>query len=198
MSQLHHAVVVRVQGNVGVNVAVACVHMQRDEDAAPKDFGVNGVDLGADFFKGVPCEDMKKPTSQFLFPRNTQYPVVNSVKNRLLSVIFKNGVVCRNTAGDEFFPGVLPRCIEQRENGLPPSGDFINGGERFRHRGVEKFLFGNARGHRGIAERNVAAQVLFGGACHVDFVADGTFDVKSFAGQGIFPDPVQRNDNVFV
>ncbi len=85
---LQHLVIVGIDRDVGMHVAIAGVHVQRDEDAATQDFLVDGLDALDDRAINPAVEDLGETRFQLLLPRSANRVVLQAMKelriNRLV------------------------------------------------------------------------------------------------------------------
>ena len=65
---LQHGVVVRVDGNISMHIAVARMHVQRNEHAAFQNGLMNGVALVEYRLISAAAKYLAQPTSHFEFP----------------------------------------------------------------------------------------------------------------------------------
>ena len=85
--RLQHLVVVGIDRDVGVHVAIARVHVQGDEQATPQDLGVGGLAGGHDGRKGIPDEQFAQGSAAFALPGHPDGPVLQQVKNRRCGIL---------------------------------------------------------------------------------------------------------------
>ena len=77
---LQHLVVVAVDGNVGVHIAVAGMHVQRDPDASAQDFFVNRPEAINDGFERFAREDVFQRRLDLSAPRHTNFMRLQSAE----------------------------------------------------------------------------------------------------------------------
>ena len=195
---LHHALVVGVKRHVGVHVAVTGVHVQRNEHASAQYAGVNGVNFGAYFFKGVAWEDLKEFGAHLFFPGHAYRAVVNEVKDRLAAVFAQHGGRQREPQSGKLFGLFANLVVEVMAQVKPACADGLHQFERLRNGGFQQKFLRNARRQRRFTERNVAVQVVFERIEHFKLVVDRALDVERFAAERVFADLVERNHHVFV
>ena len=110
-AELHHLIVVGIERNVGVDIAVAGMHVQRDEYAASEDLVVDFIDLGSDFFKRITAENTVEFTADLPLPGNPQHSVINRIKEFFPCVGFKglavSGNAERQKTAEDVFKGIV-------------------------------------------------------------------------------------------
>ena len=72
VSDSEHVDVVGVHRNIGMNVAVACMHMQCNEYAASQNLVVNFFNLFSDCLEAVAGENVVQRRDNFFFPRDAE------------------------------------------------------------------------------------------------------------------------------
>ena len=101
-ARLQHHVVVGIDGNVGVNVAVARVHVQRYEHAAAQYAFVNRVGFREHRRERVAGKDAMQRRAHFGFPRSADRVILQNIEDA-------DGAVRRNAAFE------LARQVRQPE-----------------------------------------------------------------------------------
>ena len=92
MRGLQHFVIVRIHGNVGVNVAVARVHVQRDEYAAAHGCGVDFAQARHNFGIRFAGENFRQRLHHVLFHRYAQPEITEGDETAPLRVGFGGGM----------------------------------------------------------------------------------------------------------
>ncbi|OMP13753.1 hypothetical protein COLO4_01016 [Corchorus olitorius] len=77
---LQHVVVIRVDGDVGVHVAVTGVHVQRHEHAAAQHFLVDRLGLIEDRLELAAVEDLAQLGANLRLPRHADRPILQQVE----------------------------------------------------------------------------------------------------------------------
>ena len=130
VGRLQHGVVVGVDRDIGVHVAVAGMHVQCDEDATAQDFLVDGVDPFDDRVIDGAVENLGQACPQLLLPRGAHGVILQTVEEGGI-----DGLVAQ-LAGDDAVGGKLrlglgQRPVEVFQQPLPALAD---GGDVFQRR----------------------------------------------------------------
>ena len=89
---VQHVIIIRVHGDIGVYIAIACVHVQSDEHPRAQDFFVYFLELVHNFRKGQTCENPTHLWTHFAFVRQANGAVLNHVKQTHLGLRAQTGV----------------------------------------------------------------------------------------------------------
>ena len=92
MRGLQHFVIVRIHGDVGVDVAVARVHVQRDKHAAAHGLGVDFAQARHDFGVRLAGENFRQRLHHVLLYRHAQPEIAKGNEAALLRVGFGCGM----------------------------------------------------------------------------------------------------------
>ena len=171
---LQHQVVVGVDRDVGVHVAIARMHVQRHPDAALQHALVDGGGFGADRRKGVAGEQRSERIAQFALPGHAQRAILQArEERRIVEPVQQIG------------PMVAHLCDEAQRPGRAVAQDLLA-----RQR-VEL-------GVSGLAGLERTAQELLERVGKAQLVGDRELDVDAFDGIGVVPETRQRDHHVFV
>ena len=86
MGGLQHHIVVAVDGDVGVHIAVTRVHVQSNPDAAFENTLVNRVALGQDGLELCACENVFEHGTDLRFPTRAQAMVLQ-LREKCVAVV---------------------------------------------------------------------------------------------------------------
>ena len=86
MGGLQHHIVVAVDGNVGVHIAVTRVHVQSNPDAAFENTLVNGIAFVQDGLELRACENVFEHGTDLRFPTRAQ-AVVLQLREKRVAVV---------------------------------------------------------------------------------------------------------------
>ena len=86
---LQHGVIVGIDGDVGVHIAVTGVHMERDKHAPAQRQSMRGVDSRNDLFKWPAAENVCEMCAHFIFPRHTHGMVLQNMEQRATGMVRK-------------------------------------------------------------------------------------------------------------
>jgi len=174
---VQHGVVVGIDRNVGVHIAVAGVHVQRDEHAALQDALVNGIATLEYRRKGAADKNPGQRRPHLGLPADPNASVLQPV---------------------EYAARVAVPVVHVVEQVLPTRADAedqVTGFGRARRVAVR----GTARGAaRGAVRSAFAGKIVLQGSQQFELVADGQFDVDTFDGIRVLTQALQWNDHVFV
>ena len=92
MRGLQHFVIVRIHGDVGVDVTVARVHVQGDKHAATHGLGVDFAQSRHDFGVRLAGENFRQRLHHVLFHRHAQPEIAEGDEAALLRVGFGGGM----------------------------------------------------------------------------------------------------------
>ena len=120
---MEHLVVVGVHRDVGVDVAVAGVHMQRHKNPAPQDVGVDGLELFHHGMKGCAGKESGQRRLQLRLPGEPHRVVLDTMKEREGYALRGISRSLSGAVGDTQFgiPGLgfVEREVEMIEKPLP-------------------------------------------------------------------------------
>ena len=188
---LQHLVVVGVDRQVGVDVAVAGVHVQGDEDAAAQHFLLDGADGGQNGAVGVAGEQLFQFRLHFALPADAHDQIAQRVKYGVRS---GGGVFQRRVrpAFAVFVEGTV-KVFQQPLPAVASDGEL---GQR-RGAAVADQLFRRQIGVQ-LVHWQPAVEILGQGVEQAQLVLDRQFDVDALDAVAVVAQPRQRNHHVFV
>ena len=157
-----------------MNVTVAGVHMQGDEDAAAYGFGMDFAQALDNFGVGFAAEDFRKRLHYVCFDRHAQAEIAEGNKAAFIVFGFGRGVDSCAVAG--FVVG--KRRIEIGEQPFPTRFDSGNVGKGVFAAFAQKFGGRQVRAH--FVDGEFAGQILLQGGTEFEFVLDGKLNVDAF------------------
>jgi hypothetical protein len=204
---LQHLVVVGVDRQVGVHVAVACVHVQRHEHAAAQDLAVQRHAALEDRAEGQAGEDLRQRREQLGLPGHADAPVLQQVEQaqRRVARGADARLVQRRAQAHRLQPrhALGERQVDAGQQELPARAHRPEQLTRLREALLEH-LERQPRvgaGLVGLAQRQaqrIAAQPLLERVDDLELVARGQLDVDALDAVGVLGHPRQRDDDVLV
>ena len=171
---LQHQVIVGVDRDIGVHVAIPGMHVQCHPHAALEDTLVNAAQLLADAGKGVTGKDFTQWIAQLLLPADPDAVILQTIKDIPITQLI------------EQISPATPHLDQQRERTLRSITE--QGAAR---QGIE---FGVSS----LAGLEVAAQEFFECIDQSQLVGDRELDIDALDGVGVIAEPRQRDHDVFV
>ena len=149
---LQHRVVVGVDRTVGVDIAVAGVHVQGHEHAAVQHFLVDGGALVQDLLEGGAVEDVAQLGAQLLLPRHADGAVLHHVEHARVRLAHQAvDEVRRHANARQFGQGIGEAVVQMVEQ---PGPALAHGGQQLR--GLLHTVFQDHFGVDGVAAGVVA------------------------------------------
>ena len=171
MRGLQHVVVVAVDRQVGVHIAVASMHVQRSPDPALEHALVHCDALFQDRLKSPPSENLLQRRQQLGFPAGAQRVVLQLGKQRVHLV----------------------------QPALPQGPHLAQQRQRLRHPVAQQLGRGNLARVILPAQRQAAPGKKFGqGVAQGQFVAQAELDVDALDAVGVLGHARQRDHHVFI
>ena len=169
--RLQHFVVIAVDGDVGVHIAVAGVHVQRGPDPALEHALVHSIALAQDGLESAAAKNVLQRCAQLCLPAGTQAVVLQLGKQRI--------------------------HIAQPER--PQTAHLGDQGQGLRHAVFQQFGRRNLTGVVVLANRQMAAgKEIFEFVAQRNLVAQAQLNVDALNAVGVFGHARQRDHHVFV
>lgn len=200
---LQHVVVVRVDRQVGVHVAVARVHVQRHEDAAAQHLLVDRLRFVEDRLELAAVEDLAQLGADLGLPRHADGAVLQQmeqvgVRLDLQALVDGLGEVAQAQADQAGARGI-DRRVEMVQQVLPARAGGAQQLLRLLHAVFQQFGAGNLVGVVSAAERQVGArEERQQRVCQLQLVLDRQLDVDALDAVGVLAHARQRDHHVFV
>src|SRR6185312_11531954 len=130
-----HLVIVRVDGNIRVDVAVTGMHVQRYEDASAQNAPMNVPAGSQNRGENPPVENVLQRRTQLALPRDTDRAVLHHIEDTQSRIVGQPGTQLRHrlaTQGLELWQGFLEAGVEMRCEPAPAHADIREQSARLR------------------------------------------------------------------
>ena len=203
MGVLQHVVVVRVDRQVGVHVAVAGVHVQRHENAAAQHLLVDRLRLVEDRLELAAVEDLAQLGANLRLPRHADRAVLQQVEQvgvRLVHQTIVDGLrEVAQTQADQAGACRIHRRVEVVQQILPAGARAAHQLLRLLYAVFEQLGAGDLVGVVGAAQRQVVArEEVLQRVSQLELVLDRQLDVDALDAVGVLAHAVERDHHVFV
>jgi len=191
----HHVRIIGMHRNIGVHVAVARMHMKRDEEAFPQDPVVDVINRLADIGEVFTDQEFLQGILDFAAPGHNERVIQQEVTD-----LFVTGLRFGQIDADRgrFLAHGVSRGFEVIEQpgpaGLRVVENLIDVAEVVRPDFLKRHLHAFSR----FAERVRRVEVLLNLSHHVELIADRVLDVEEFARVRVFAEPLHRDHDVFI
>lgn len=202
---LQHFVMVGIDRDVGVDVAVTGVHVQRHEDAATQHALVDGLAFFQDQLEGRAREDLAQLRAHFLLPGDTHGAVLHHVEDGGFGLVDQTLLEYRQhlfqAQCGQFALGFTQRLVQVGQQVGPARMGLLQQAfglvdAVFQHLGGGDVV---TLGVVALAQRQVALDeeaVQFGQ--QLQLVLDRQLDVDALDAVGVFAHAIERDHHVFV